>query len=195
MKISGGKRIQSGFSLVELLLVVAVMAVIAAMGVPRIVQSLADIRLRTSASSIANLIQRARMASVQANRPIPLANAQVGTNTFVFVDGNGNLLPDRNEPQYPLPRRITVALAPPAVNPAALGFNPQPPNTPVRFNARGLPCVMVGLVCNNTVGGGQVGFVYYIQDQRPLGAPGFAAVSVNPTGRSNVLSWDGSAWH
>jgi prepilin-type N-terminal cleavage/methylation domain-containing protein len=203
MRISGGKH-RSGFSLVELLVVVAMMCVIAAVAVPRVMNALAVMRLHGAADSIANLTQRARMLAVQNNRPYSIRTAPINGATFVFVDTplpfpavDGNGVPDGGapgvaaEPQYVLPTSVTLGGGPP-VDPALLGaaFNLQPAGTRVRFNARGLPCVMVGAVCN-----GGVGFVLYIQHPPTLGALGVAAIAVNPTGRTTVLNYDGAAWH
>jgi prepilin-type N-terminal cleavage/methylation domain-containing protein len=199
MRISGGKH-RSGFSLLELLVVVAIMFVIAALAIPRVMNALAEIRLRGAASAIGNLTQRARMLAVQGNQTIGMANLVVNNAPYVFVDVNNNGQPDPGaagvnaEPQYVLPSNVTIGGGP-AVDAGTLGFpNPQPAGTPVRFNARGLPCVMVGAVCNNLSAGGPVGFVLYVQHQATLGGSGVAAIAVNPTGRTTVLNWDGNAW-
>ena len=64
-------------------------------------------------------------------------------------------------------------------------------NQQIYFNARGLPCSMgVGGVC--TPGG----FVFYFQDQRPLGTNGYGAVAVTPAGRIRVYSYNvASGWY
>jgi general secretion pathway protein H len=54
----------SGFTLIELILVLAIMAVSAALVVPRFVDSLENVRVKTALRDASNLMRRARVHSV-----------------------------------------------------------------------------------------------------------------------------------
>jgi len=59
-----------GFSLLELMLVVAVLGVIAAMAVPQILSTSGQIRLSAASRQVERELQGARMKAVRANRPV-----------------------------------------------------------------------------------------------------------------------------
>jgi prepilin-type N-terminal cleavage/methylation domain-containing protein len=59
-----------GFSLVEVLLVVAVLAVIGGMAVPAITSSTRQMRLSAAARQVERELQTARMKAVRSNRPM-----------------------------------------------------------------------------------------------------------------------------
>ena len=58
------KKSQSGFSMAELLIVVAIILIIAAIAVPNIAQTVANYRLNASGQSVASLLQQARLTAV-----------------------------------------------------------------------------------------------------------------------------------
>lgn len=71
---------QSGFTLVELMIAVAVMAILAMLAVPSFTTYLEKSRLRGAADDVVNLISQARQAGVKHDRDVNLA-----------VVGNGNV--------------------------------------------------------------------------------------------------------
>jgi prepilin-type N-terminal cleavage/methylation domain-containing protein len=71
---------QSGFSLVELLVVVAVIAIIAAVGLPNLAGYIRNYKIRGAAKSVASEIQTARSKAIMTN-----TNAGV---FFVIVDAD-----------------------------------------------------------------------------------------------------------
>src|SRR5947209_17591745 len=58
---------QRGFSLLELLIVVAIIVAVSAFAIPKFQDALADIRLRANANSLSSLLQQARMQAVKTN--------------------------------------------------------------------------------------------------------------------------------
>ena len=205
MKSSANKRTQ-GFSLIEVLVVVAIMLVVAAMALPNVMKGLDDIKLRSSMRDVIGLLQQARQTAVKNNTYYTMGQAGVNNN-LIYVDINKNNAYDAyangNNPQYPpeptvmLPNSITLTNAgAPAFNNVLVGanFNPVVNAGPPSFNARGLPCVMVGAACSSHTGGviqGQsganVGFLFFFKQQGSFGAVNWAAIAITPAGR--MESW------
>jgi type IV fimbrial biogenesis protein FimT len=69
---------QLGFTLVELLIVVAIFVILAAVGVPSYIEWIENSKIRSGASSIFNGIQKARISAVQNNTQVRFT---LGTNT------------------------------------------------------------------------------------------------------------------
>jgi prepilin-type N-terminal cleavage/methylation domain-containing protein len=183
-------RTQRGFSLIELLIVLAVMLIASAITVPLIMTSVSQYRLRTSAVDLNGLLQRARTRAVRDNRTYAVRTA--ASNTQAYLDLNGNNLLDAGEPMIQLQRGVSLNTNPgaAAIPNATLGFPPQSTTVQVNFNARGTPCVIVNAVCSSWDSAGatpnQVGFVYYLQSTSGA-STSWVAVSISPSGR--FRSW------
>ena len=184
----------------ELIVVIAMGLVIAAVAIPNMMTGIASYRLRSGMGSLSGLIQNARMTAVQKNQTMSIrftimANGPVAYTKLASDAGAIN----SNDPQVQLGApvsQMTVpsgANAPTQLTSSTLGFSPltyNPGTYLPAFNARGLPCQYASGAC--TAG---VGFVFYFTDTRPLGKNGWAAVTVSPAGRAKAWSWDGNNWH
>ena len=197
-------RSQSGFSLIELLIVLAIMLIASAMAVPLIITSVSQYRLRTSVVDLNGLLQRARTRAVRDNRTYAVQTATVtqGGLTYAqaYLDLNGNNILDAGEPMIQLQRNVSLNTSPgtAAIPNATLGFSPQSTTAQVNFNARGTPCVSVNAVCSSWDSAGatpnQVGFVYYLQSTSGA-STSWAAVSISPSGRFRSWSYyNNSTW-
>ena len=200
---SANLRSQSGFTLPELLIVVAIGMIIATMTIPLLSTAMKQYRLRSSAVDLDGQLQRARTRAVKDNRTYTLQTAQLVQGGFtygqVYLDLNGNLALDAGEPMIQLQRNVTLVTGAgiPAIPNASLGFTPQPTTAQVNFSARGTPCVFVGGFCSSWDSAGaapnQVGFVFYLQ--APLGAgTSWSAVSIGPSGRFRAWSYSNATW-
>jgi len=204
------RKRQSGFSLIELLIVVALIMVVAAMATPNIMNAINNIRLRGAAGEVAGLLQACRQAALHDNRYYTIKPATVTGAQAAYVDLNYNNGFDNVAPtpepliQFPANVNVVSAGAPNTANLIAnccASFTPQGAGILPSFNARGLPCVGLAnpppanSLCNiRDAGGSPVGFVYYMNQTRPFGAVGWAAVSVTPAGRVRVWTYSGSTW-
>ena len=170
---------------------------ITVMAVPNIFSAVSNIRLRSSASSFGSLLQNARMQAVRDDRSYTVRSTQLaGSNVSVaYIDLNGNSSLDAGEPlvQFGGSARL-VTSGNPSTSTLSLGFTPQAATVLPSFNARGTPCAASGTACNTYVGSSAVGFLYFLSDQRPVGGPTWAAISVSPGGRIRVWTWNGVAW-
>ncbi len=166
---------QRGFTLLEALVVVAIILIVSAIMAPKMLQIIDAQKLQSAAQSYAALMQVARTRAVQDNQVYQVLGAVSNGGAVAYVDLNGNSTWDTNganpEPavQLPLPISITdtnapqgvqgfdtvrplntvpvlnIATNPPMVNGAGL------PSPGIAFNERGLPCqrIAVGAACNN----------------------------------------------
>src|ERR1700746_1962136 len=79
-----------GFSMIEMIMVIAIMLVLAAITMPTMVNTLSDLHLRSSATNLSGLLQTARMQAVRKNasygiQPVTLPGGQ----SAYFVNLNG----------------------------------------------------------------------------------------------------------
>lgn len=195
--MAGNRRV-AGFSLIELLVVMAVLLVFSAMVTPMIRTAVDEYKMRSSAVDVSSLFQRARMRALRDNRAYTIATGQVtvgGTRytRLTMTDVAGNAI--AGMPSVQLQRGVGPAAGTFVQIPnASLGFIPQAAAA-VSFNGRGTPCVVRNQVCGSwDAAGQQVGFVYYLQYTVQNGAVKLAAVSVSPSGRLRTWKYDRGTW-
>ncbi len=186
-----------GVTLLELSVVVAVIAVLSAIAVPPIMTSLGGFKLRSSAASLAGLIQETRMRAVRDDKFYTMRAASDGGATVYYLDLDENSTFRSGEElvQVAYDVRVIPEAAAPAPLPAS-GYT-QDAADPVSFNARGTPCLASGSAptsCRTLVAGAQIGFVYYLVRQPPFGSAAYKAVSVTPSGRVRIWSYSGGSW-
>lgn len=188
-----GKRArQSGFSMVELVIILAVVLVVAGIAIPNIATAIANVRLRGAASDLSGLIQNARLAAVKNNATYTVQFNPTSTLRGAYVDLNNNGSFDTGEPMIQFGGSVSKVAAPdgsgnsPSLldgSSGPLGWTATSGN--VSFNPRGLPCDVTQTPCATNVG-----YVFYLSDTRS----NWAAVSVTGAGRIKVWTWNGSAW-
>ncbi len=181
-----GNKSQFGYSLLELMVALAMVMVLTTIAVPAVTTAISDAQLRTTASGLAGMLQKARMISASADRAYPLRLS--GTST-VYIDLNGNSTLDASENVnvLRLPRGVVFDASAPALN---AGFSVSVTGLP-GFDPRGLPCAVSSGACTFNQG---AGFVAYLRQDRPFGVTSWAAVSVSPAGRIKTWMWSGTAW-
>jgi Tfp pilus assembly protein FimT len=184
---------QSGFSLLEAMAISSIGMMLTVVAVPNIVTSVGNMRLRSSMTSLAGVLQNCRVLAVKNNRHMTthfdtenygiLAYVKLSTDTTSVQTGNSQV-----ELEAPV-TRVTAPSgpgAPSALSTTSLGFTPQTGEP--SFNPTGLPCAYSAGLCPNR------GFVYYFHDTRPQGQMGWAALSISPAGRLKKWYWNGSSW-
>lgn len=193
----------AGFSLIELLVVVAIILVISAFAIPTLTTTMDGIRLRGTTGSATNIAQRCRMQAAKRNLYQRLHFATCGRVVLFVTDGTdgaacpaaaGNSLSSQlwfsNE--FAIPGVPAGAGAPPKLTSLQMwGTVPTPnENIDAYFNARGLPCLPdpVTGICGPTIG-----FVYYYRYQSG-GRTRWAANSISPAGRIESWIWNGTSW-
>ena len=150
---------QAGFTLMELMIVMAIAAVISAISIPNLIGWFPKHRLAVAARDMVSTFQMARLKAIKGNTDI-VVSFNLGNNTYtvfqddgqgsVDADGNGildgalNYIPDGTERVY-VTRSMPSGIR---ITSAAFG---SPPSTSVRFNRRGFPQDATGNFTNGRV--------------------------------------------
>lgn len=206
------KTRQSGFSMIELIMVVAITLIIAAIATPTFFGAIANIRMRATVSQVAGMAQQTRMEAVRANRFLIARTENVSGARIMYIDkpplGNMSGTPNRrHDPNEPVIQALeTVNFDFTGANPVfpatLLNYTPVPSTAPVRiaFNARGLPCTPTPVGsdppsgCDSFNGGNPVSYLYFFSAPSTF-RPGWAALTITPAGRIRVWMYDGRNWN
>jgi prepilin-type N-terminal cleavage/methylation domain-containing protein len=201
------KRNECGFSMTELVIVLAIILIVAAIAIPNAIRAWYDMELRATGSEVASLMQQARILAAknnayytlcyQVNQGIQqayLTQVSLSSTTACTYTASSSVSID-------LARFITAASAAPT------GSSPSPytlstdttSGTPcdntctMAFSPRGLPCKFdtstSPATCSTPA---STYFVYYFNASS---ANGYAAVLVTKSGRSRAYTWNGSSWN
>jgi len=201
-----GVRSRRGFSMLELMIVLAISMVVAAYAVPMFLQAYYDVRLKAACADISGLMQKARIQAARENAVFSI-QYRVSTVQEAYIDLNNSGSWDssvtingvaQSEPIVDFGGTITVPTS------AQSGTGAPSPyvlvgdtagttynnSTTLGWSARGLPCAYVTGTCATPAAGY---FVYYVEDKRP-NSIGYGAVVVTRSGRTKVVIWNGAAW-
>lgn len=191
---------QSGFSMIELMVVLVVILIIGGYAVPNVLNFIHMARLRGSASDYASLLQVARIRSVQDNKFYSSYILAGGSPQEAYVDlkSNGGTAVDPGDPLIALSTEVVptaAGSAPDTTNlkgkflPAGSGLTVKDGSTtatPVIFSPRGLPCTTQsatgGTVCDSAAGA--TTFWVFFKDNR---TSAWEAVTISPAGR--IQKW------
>jgi prepilin-type N-terminal cleavage/methylation domain-containing protein len=194
-----GQQRQLGFSLLEILIVVAIGLIITAIGLPRMTNVIANMKLRSSMTTVSGLLQNTRMLAIKKNKmqmachfnraAIPYSlvyyTKDAANTCAALANGDNQVEMEAPITPYDTP---TGALAPAAIDNGTLGLTLDPLTTDPAFNSRGLPCNYSSGTCSNSA------FIKYFKDNRIGGSGGWAAISITPAGRIKRWFWNGSTW-
>lgn len=199
------RKRQKGFSMVELVVVLAIILIVAAFATPSILQMVHAARLQGTGNDFTGLIQQARIRSVQDDRSYSLyVNPAAGaTPSTAFVDLKQNGAIATGDPEMLLPTEVSLvaaANAPGTANlktqwlPAASPVMPQDAAsaaaTPITFSPRGLPCTPAAGVCNGPLGLAPAAYWAFFKDSQTTN---WEAVTVSPAGRIQKWSYSTAA--
>jgi type IV fimbrial biogenesis protein FimT len=147
---------RNGFSLVELILSLAVLLVITTLAVPVVVRSLQSYELNSTASQLAGMLKFAKFDAIRQNTAVSCQILQSGANWLIWVDSNGNGIPDKAEPQMVITGSDTLLPAASVPSPSAISATLGPGGSPLAW----------------TVLSGSNGSVWYDQRGVVVTAPG-----------------------
>jgi prepilin-type N-terminal cleavage/methylation domain-containing protein len=184
-----------GFTLLEMVIVLAVVMILAAITVPRFLNIVGDINLRYVATNYSGLLQSARIQAVRKNNYYGIQQTTLSTGDVAYYVHAQNGTYAVGDPLLPISSQITVHAGTGSGAPnestltcgATCTFT-SGSNYP-SFNARGLPCLVVASVCTQNPG---VGYVTFLSKNNTMGNVSWAAVVVTGGGRIQIWTSDGA---
>jgi type II secretory pathway pseudopilin PulG len=215
-------RKQRGTTMIEVVAVVGIMLVLAAILAPRMTRIIGDLRLRSSVDTVGYLLQQDRMRAVRDNKYYTVIPKGGLSSISACVDLNWSGNCDAGDPEVELPQSVSFASgagvpstlaincgpSPSSPGPCPAGvtglnYSAQAPTILPTFDARGLPCInKAGAntepnwgnndVCLSRVANTQVGFLYTFQYTGVLGGASYAALAVSPAGRITTWMYGGT---
>ena len=188
-------RKRAGFTMLEVMTVTAVSMIITMTAMPNMITAINNLRLRSSMTSLAGVIQNCRMLAVKNNSSmtthfaVSTYGASNGVIAYVKKASDPNPVSTADsqvELEQPV-TQVTSLTGPDAPASApTLGFTAA--TTDPSFSTTGLPCAYSGGNCTNS------GFIYYFHDTRASTKTGWAAISISPAGRLKKWYWNGATW-
>jgi prepilin-type N-terminal cleavage/methylation domain-containing protein len=118
--VSPRRSPQNGFSLVELVLSLAVLLVITTLAIPVVVRSLQVYQLNSTASQLAGMLKFAKFDAIRQNTRVSCQIKESGATWLVWVDSNGNDLQDGAEPAMVITGSNTLLPAGSVPNPSSI---------------------------------------------------------------------------
>jgi prepilin-type N-terminal cleavage/methylation domain-containing protein len=188
-----------GFSLLEILVVVAIGLILAVVAIPKMNNVIANMKLRSSMSTVSGFLQNVRTVSISKNKTTTARhfNRSAAPYSLIYYSKVASDTSDitSKDSQVELEAPISPYNAPtgpgaPGLIPnSALGTTSNPSTADPSFNSRGLPCVYSSGTCSSSA------FIKYFKDNRiNTEGGGWAAISITPAGRIKRWFWNGSAW-
>jgi Tfp pilus assembly protein FimT len=189
----------AGFSMIELLVVVAIVMVVAGLAIPQITLTLRNYQLTSAASQIADAIKFARFEAIRRNSQTSFLAWWSGVRWSVGTDSNFDSTLQPSERQYEITGNVTLL--------TAAGV-PTSVNLPGALNVPAVT-VLSGITSAKTIffdprgavnfaasaGGVATVYVFYV-GPTSLSTQDYRAVVVMPSGLTQV--WAGNAanpWH
>jgi prepilin-type N-terminal cleavage/methylation domain-containing protein len=212
MKLSS-RKLQQGFSVIELVIVVAVMVIVSGMAMMSTMRPGTTARANNAADAVVNTLRQGRLLAITKRRNVVVS--LTGTNQIQLVV---QTLPGEAVPATPIP---LVQLNDGVRNGLQFYVFPTLPNTPMgplgfgNLSAIDLEAVNGGTVGSAVmfsssgslvgVGGASVGNYYALGNNNPINASIFIGVQgdtttaraitvTGSTGRVRSFSWNGTTW-
>jgi prepilin-type N-terminal cleavage/methylation domain-containing protein len=181
--------LQSGFTLAEMIIVLAIILVVGGMAIPNLTRAIDASRIKGSAQVLAAAYQDARIRATQKDTSYTVLVSPLGilpAQVCIDLDGDGTCSAGDPVTTFPAQVRVSNVGVPVPLDPAQLHFpaiTTEQPGASLTWNAVGLPCQRTSSVTPCTA----VGWIQHLQLLRANGDVMYAAVTVSPTGR--VKTW------
>ena len=140
----------SGFTLMELMITIAILAIISFIAIPNLISWFPQYRLNVAAREMVSTIQMARLKAIKGNTDIIVAVNVGADRVTVFeddgagsADADNNGIPDNavNWVRDGIERTFDTEPVPPGIDITAANFSG---SASVRFNRRGFPVDVAG---------------------------------------------------
>jgi prepilin-type N-terminal cleavage/methylation domain-containing protein len=200
---------ESGFSMIELVIVVTVILIITSFAAPRVITMIHASRLRGSAADLESIIQTDRLRAVQDDKfySLYVSSGSVGSTVFVDLNGSGTYSAAAGDPLIAFSSEVKAIakgsapntadlygkFLPPGATVTALDGGPGSSDPPVTFSSRGLPCkkqtATGGSVCDSA--GGAIPYWIFLQDSV---TNDYMAITISPAGRIRKWFYSKTVW-
>ena len=198
------RRSEQGFSMTELVIVIAIILIVGAIAIPNAIQGWYNMELRATGDQVAGLMQEARILAAKNNAYYTVCYQTTSGMQTVYL--TQVTLNSTAACTYSSTYSIDLARLITAASAAPTGTNPSPytlstdttSGTPcdntctLAFSPRGLPCRFVTGTPDVCTAPASTYFVYYFQ---AASSNGWAALLVTKAGRSRTYTWNGSSWN
>lgn len=202
---------ERGFTLIEVVIVLAVLLVVAGMVVPNVMSAMRSAHLKGVVSDFSGLLQSARLRAVDDDRYYSVY-VLGGASPQAFVDiypqlasgasGSGGATIDPKDPVVGVNGEVVQKAVGAAPKTASLQALFLPANATVvlgdgsvaasaiTFGPRGLPCSASALTCKTHLPAGDIAYWTFFQD---VNSTNWGAVTVTPAGRVQRWMYTGGA--
>ena len=201
-KRSRGNADPSGFTVTEIIVVLAIVMCLAGVAFPIFTKISYSIRLKSAATNLSGLMQQARILAARQNGVYTVVIPSTGGQAFINLNPGTTSAWASGDPRITFNANIIPATGAPdgtGGTPTAYVLSgdtgtgtPYDNATTLGYSARGLPCAYVSPTCSTPA---TTYFVYYLKDARGDGTTGWAAVVVTRTGRTKTYTWNGGSWN
>jgi prepilin-type N-terminal cleavage/methylation domain-containing protein len=181
--------LQSGFTLAEMIVVVAIILVVGGMAIPNLTRAIDASRIKGSAQALAAAYQDARIRATQKDTSYQVLISPPGISPAqicIDLDGDGTCSTGDPVTTFPAQVRVSNLGVPVPLDSTQLHFpaiTTEQLGASLTWNAVGLPCQRTSSITPCTA----VGWIQHLQLLSANGDVMYAAVTVSPTGR--VKTW------
>jgi type II secretory pathway pseudopilin PulG len=187
----------AGFSMVELMIVLAMVMTATTIAVPTMVTMVANARLHRSMANLSSLYQNGRALAVKGNAITRIRFQLINNNWTAYVDNGVNPSGLTSMvPQLSLPVSFSKVAAPTGTAPTPLdaatcGSTITLDTTDdTYFNQLGVPCQYSSGTCSSSQA-----YAYYFTNKGSMNmSTTWAAMCISPAGRVKAWYWTGGGW-
>jgi Tfp pilus assembly protein FimT len=187
IKSEEGFALQTGFSLAELIIVVAIIMVVAGLSIPSLSRAIDNSRLKGATQMLAAVYQDSRLRATQNDTSYEVLVSPSGTSparACIDLDGDGACGATDVVTQFPSKIKLSNTGIPVPLDPQLkFQFSNTETAPGLAWNSQGMPCQRSSASARCLA----TGWIQYVQLRRSGGSTIYGAVSVTPTGR--VKTW------
>lgn len=171
------KKSHSGFTLIELMIVLAMIGLLFIIASPKIIAWLPEYRLKSAMSDLQSNMQKARMIAVKENRSVSIRFDNATPPGFYYFDDNNNAAHDAGEFRVDLSRYHS-------------GVNFGSGNTPNNWTGAPIINVIPGVITFTSRATSNFNSVYLENENQNV----CYAVTTSTVGTAKVRKFNGRTW-